>query len=100
MLLGFGTLALFGGYAVYFPELFPTRLRSTGVSFCYNVGRYLSGVINLIPTYIFRAYAKNFARMAAFRATAITMAALYLVGNFVILFAPETLGKPLPTDED
>ena len=100
LLLGFGTLALFGGYAVYFPELFPTRLRSTGVSFCYNVGRYLSGVINLIPTYIFRAYAKNFARMAAFRATAITMAALYLVGNFVILFAPETLGKPLPTDED
>jgi Protein of unknown function (DUF993) len=29
-------LSLFGGYAIYLPELFPTRLRSTGTSFCYN----------------------------------------------------------------
>src|SRR5258708_38033969 len=27
-LLGLGTLAPFGAYAVYFPELFPTRLRT------------------------------------------------------------------------
>ena len=26
-LLGFGTLGPFSGYTVYFPELFPTRLR-------------------------------------------------------------------------
>ena len=32
-LMGFCQLALFGGYAIYFPELFPTRLRSTGTSF-------------------------------------------------------------------
>ena len=38
-LMGFTQLALFGGYAIYLPELFPTRLRSTGTSFCYNVGR-------------------------------------------------------------
>ncbi len=38
-LMGFAQLALFGGYAIYLPELFPTRLRSTGTSFCYNVGR-------------------------------------------------------------
>src|SRR5205807_831785 len=42
-LMGFCQLALFGGYAIYFPELFPTRLRSTGTSFCYNVGRYVAG---------------------------------------------------------
>src|SRR5262249_16813901 len=28
-IMGFCQLALFGGYAIYFPELFPTRLRST-----------------------------------------------------------------------
>jgi len=39
-LMGFCQLALFGGYAIYLPELFPTRLRSTGTSFCYNVGRF------------------------------------------------------------
>src|SRR5262249_53364383 len=37
-IMGFCQLAVFGGYAIYFPELFPTRLRSTGVSLCYNVG--------------------------------------------------------------
>ena len=39
-LMGFAQLSLFGGYAIYFAELFPTRLRSTGTSFCYNVGRF------------------------------------------------------------
>ena len=43
-IMGFFQLAIFGGYAIYFPELFPTRLRSTGTSFCYNVGRYLAAV--------------------------------------------------------
>ena len=41
-IMGFCQLSLFGGYAVYFPELFPTRLRSTGTSFCYNVGRFVA----------------------------------------------------------
>ncbi len=41
-LMGFSQLALFGGYAIYLPELFPTRLRSTGTSFCYNVGRLVA----------------------------------------------------------
>ena len=41
-LMGFCLLALFGGYAIYLPELFPTRLRATGTSFCYNVGRFIA----------------------------------------------------------
>ncbi|MCA9061021.1 MAG: MFS transporter, partial [Planctomycetaceae bacterium] len=41
-LMGFFMLGIFGGYAIYFPELFPTSLRSTGTSFCYNVGRFLA----------------------------------------------------------
>ncbi len=40
--MGFFQLALFAGFAIYLPELFPTRLRSTGTSFCYNVGRFLA----------------------------------------------------------
>ncbi len=41
-LMGFAQLSLFGGYAIYLPELFPTRLRCTGTSFCYNVGRLVA----------------------------------------------------------
>ena len=42
--MGFCLMLPLGGYAIYFPELFPTRLRSTGTSFCYNVGRYLAAL--------------------------------------------------------
>ena len=41
-LMGFFQLGLFGGFAIYLPELFPLRLRSTGTSFCYNVGRFIA----------------------------------------------------------
>ena len=40
--MGFFQLALFAGFAIYLPELFPLRLRSTGTSFCYNVGRFIA----------------------------------------------------------
>ena len=40
--MGFFQLALFAGFAIYLPELFPMRLRSTGTSFCYNVGRFVA----------------------------------------------------------
>ena len=38
-IMGFSQLSVFGGYAIYLPELFPMSLRSTGTSFCYNFGR-------------------------------------------------------------
>jgi MFS family permease len=41
-LMGFSLLMIFGGYAVYFPEIFPTRLRATGVGVSYNVARFLA----------------------------------------------------------
>ena len=41
-MMGFCQLSVFGGYAIYFPELFPTHLRSTGTSFCYNIGRFVA----------------------------------------------------------
>ena len=59
-LMGFFQLAIFGGYAIYFPELFPTRLRSTGTSFCYNVGRLIAAVgpamLGFLTSTVFAAY--------------------------------------------
>ncbi|MFN5579971.1 MAG: MFS transporter [Akkermansiaceae bacterium] len=43
-LMGFFQLSVFAGFSIYLPELFPTRLRATGVSFCYNVGRYFAAL--------------------------------------------------------
>src|SRR5690606_39012461 len=36
---GLFTSGIYSGYTIYFPELFPTHVRATGASFCYNVGR-------------------------------------------------------------
>ncbi|HLF94298.1 MAG TPA: MFS transporter, partial [Planctomycetota bacterium] len=41
-ILGFCTLMPFAGFTIYFPELFPTRLRTTGCGFAYNAARILA----------------------------------------------------------
>jgi MFS family permease len=92
-IMGFCQLSLFGGYAVYFPELFPTYLRSTGTSFCYNVGRFVAALGPLVKiglNYAFSGYAEPL------RPAGMTMCVVFLVGLFVLPFLPETKGKPLP----
>jgi MFS family permease len=96
-LMGFCTLLVFGGYSIYFPELYPTRLRSSGVGFCYNVGRIIAalGPFTLGGLTVFFRDA-GFA--TPFRAAAISLSSVYLVGAVAVLFAPETQGQPLPEE--
>jgi MFS family permease len=87
---GFLTLSMHAGYAIYFPELFPTHLRATGPGFCFNGGRLLaapmlwfSGSIKALPGMDLRL--------------AITLLGfLYLFALAIIYFLPETKGEPLP----
>jgi MFS family permease len=92
-LMGFTQLSLFGGYAIYLPELFPTRLRSTGTSFCYNVGRLVAAVgpltLGMLTSQVY--HGPNAMRWAG-----VTMCPVFLVGMAILPFAPETNGKPLP----
>lgn len=97
-ILGFGTLAPFGGYAIYFPELFPTRLRTTGTSFCYNVGRYITAFGLLILPPLSNAL-DGIAGMSGFRVAAMVLASSYLIGIIALIWAPETVNQPLPEDE-
>ncbi len=90
-LLGFATLSVFAGYAIYFPELFPTRLRGTGVGFCYNTVRYLAAPVPTLLGYVA-------SMMGDFRIAAAVMASIYLIGVVALIWAPETKGKPLPED--
>lgn len=93
-IMGFCQLALFGGYAIYFPELFPTRLRSTGTSFCYNVGRLVAAAgpsaLGLLTSKVFAGYNEPM------RYAGVVMCAVFLVGLMALPFLPETKGQPLP----
>ncbi|CAN5901254.1 MFS transporter [soil metagenome] len=88
-LTAFFVVGMHAGYAIYFPELFPTRLRATGGSFCFNVGRLLSGVLLLV-----RGTLR--AELGGLRPAVAAMALLFLVGLVLLAFAPETKGKDLP----
>lgn len=98
-LMGFCQLSLFGGYAIYLPELFPTRLRSTGTSFCYNVGRLFAAagpsVLGLLTSKVYGGY-RAIDPTLPFRYAGLTMCAVFLIGLCALPFAPETKGKPLP----
>ncbi|HIE97751.1 MAG: MFS transporter [Fuerstiella sp.] len=83
---GFLTLGMHAGYAVYFPELFPTRLRGTGTGFCFNAGRVgsaaailISGILKWTPNQ-----------------SSTYMIPLFAVGIVVTLMAKETRGEDLP----
>jgi MFS family permease len=93
-LMGFAQLALFGGYAIYLPELFPTRLRSTGTSFCYNVGRLVAAAGPFTLGFLTSSVYKD--TPEPMRYAGVTMCLVFLIGLAALPFAPETKGKPLP----
>jgi MFS family permease len=114
LVLGFCTLLPFGGYAIYFPELFPTRLRATGTGFCYNVARYLAAGAPLMLGTLASLYQSSDPSRAAqklsdltllgslgsvdsaFRYATLTVSVILLLGLLVLPFAPETKDQPLP----
>jgi MFS family permease len=86
--MAFFVLGMHAGYAIYFPELFPTRLRATGSSVCFNLGRVLGAVILIIRG--------SLGSMLGMRWAVVGISSLFGVGLIILLFAPETRGRELP----
>jgi MFS family permease len=95
-MMGFCVLSLFAGYAIYFPELFPTNLRSTGTSFCYNVGRFVAASGPFLLGKLTLVYS---AQAEPLRYAGLTMCSIFLLGLIILPFCPETKNQPLPEDE-
>jgi len=87
---GFLVSGMHAGYAVYFPELFPSRLRSTGAGFCFNAGRLLA-----VPALLLRGFMRDNLDWSLSQTSA-ALSCLFLLGLVVLIFAPETNNEELP----
>ncbi|MDG3004976.1 MFS transporter [Paludisphaera mucosa] len=88
-LLGFCTCGIFGVIVVYLPELYPTRLRTTGMGFCYNMARYLTATGPIL-------LGRLALGVGGYSRAALCMSLIYVLGLLVVPFAPETRDQPLP----
>lgn len=95
-LMGAAQLATFAGFAIYLPELFPSRLRSTGTSFCYNFGRFAAAAGSLVSATLATRVYGSYGSPLMERYSAMTMCAIFLIGLAILPFSPETKDKPLP----
>jgi len=103
-IFGFFTLGMHAGYAVYFPELYPTRLRATGAGFCFNMGRLATAAAFIFFAYLPRLLENDAlvvsqaikTLMLTPEGKALMLAPLYLVGCGVVLLGRETRDEELP----
>ena len=87
---GFLTGGIHAGYAIYFPELFPTHLRATGAGFCFNGGRIIAA-----STLVLSAWLKAVPGMDL-RLAITLLGLLFPMGLVILRFLPETRDCPLP----
>jgi MFS family permease len=89
--IAFPAIGLTAVFGLYFPELFPSKIRATGAGFGYNFARLLTAPIPIWTGMLILNFPKT-------PAIGIGLAALiYLIGMGALLVAPETKDQPLPT---
>jgi MFS family permease len=88
-IFGFFIFGVFSGHAVYFPELFPTQIRSTGVAFCNGAARVITSFGPLIAGLLAVA-------LGGFTVAAAIMVCFALLSVVAMLMGRETKGSALP----
>jgi MFS family permease len=86
---GVFTLGQFVWIAIYPAELFPTAVRATAMSMVFDTSRFISFLGPLVAGMLIT-------KIGGYGETAILFSSLYVVALLVVLFIPETTGKPLP----
>ena len=87
--IGFFSGIYFGWLPLFLPELFPTRVRSTGAGVSFNFGRILTAVTIFGTGLLMSYFEGSYARIG--RITSLCFA----LGVIVIFFAPDTSQRQL-----
>ncbi len=82
--LGFFSGVYFGWLPLFLPELFETRVRSTGSGVSFNFGRILTVATLLATSALVAAFGSNYALIGKITSL------IFAVGMVVIYFAPDT----------
>jgi len=89
-IFGFFVFGVFSGHAIYFPELFPTQIRSTGVAFCNGAARIITSFGPLVAGLLVGAFGGSFNRVTA------VMSCFALLSVVAMMLGRETRHDPLP----
>ncbi len=83
-------IGISAAFVLYFPELFPSRVRATGAGLAYNVGRVLSIPVPTATGWLIGRFGGSVAMGV------LISGAVYLIGLAALPFAPETKGREMP----
>lgn len=85
----FFTLGQYTWCSTWLPEAYPTRIRATAVSFCFNAPRFIAFAGPLLAGTLITHFG-NYGKAA------VIVSLIYILGIVAAPFFPETRGKPLP----
>lgn len=88
-LVAFCAIGVSAVYGLYFPELFPSRIRATGAGFGYNTARLLQAPLPWLTGILIGKNQSNVSLGVAMAA------GIYVLGILFVWMLPETKDKPL-----
>jgi MFS family permease len=87
---GYFVFGVFSGHAIYLPELFPTHVRATAVSFCNGTGRIITSFGPLAAGLLVAPFGGNFSKAAG------VMTCFVLLSLLAVAIGRETKDSALP----
>nr|WP_258567751.1 MFS transporter [Paenactinomyces guangxiensis] len=83
--LGFFVFGLFSGLAIWLAEIYPTHVRGTGSTFCFNISRYLVAFAPLTIPFLVTAF-------GSISNAAAVLSCVFVIGLIATFFVKETKG--------
>jgi MFS family permease len=83
--LGFFVFGIFSGLAIWMAEIYPTHVRGTGSTFCFNISRYLVAFAPLSIPFLVASF-------GTISNAAAVLSSIFILGLIATFFVKETKG--------